>query len=169
MEGSGVVSEQARRNMDLVAEFQREVLHGGRYELARQYAQEDLLIHLPPGVVPRGLDNALAWFKSATEWFTSLGIEIKMMLADEDTVFQLIELHFEHTGFYMGVAPTGKRFSIGGLAAFKLRDGKIAEHWGLYDMMSIPQLLGVEMAPQTEWEPVAAEQAGTAARSGTET
>jgi predicted ester cyclase len=66
------------------------------------------------------------------------------MVADEDTVFQLITLHFKHTGDYMGIPPTNKTFAIDGLAAFRIRDGKIAEHWGLYDMESIPAQLGVE-------------------------
>ena len=133
----------AERNRQLVETFQQNVLHAGRYEQAGEWAHEDLVIHLPPGLPP-GLDNALKWFAVCAEWFTSLGIEVKLMVADEDTVFQLITLHFKHTGDYMGIPPTNKRFSIDGLAAFKIRDGKIAEHWGLYDMDSIPAQLGVE-------------------------
>lgn len=128
----------------LVETFQREVLHGGHYERALEWAHEDLVIHLPPGI-PRGLDNALKWFAVCAEWFTSLGIEVQFSVASEDTVFQLIKLHFKHTGDYMGIPPTGKEFAIDGLAAFKLRNGKIAEHWGMYDMQSIPAQLGVEV------------------------
>jgi steroid delta-isomerase-like uncharacterized protein len=131
-------------NKRLVQTFQQEVLHKGNYEKAREWAHEDLVIHLPPGMEP-GLDNALGWFAMCAEWFTSTGLDVDLMVAEDDLVFQLITLHFEHTGDYMGMPPTGKRFSIGGLAAFRIRDGKIAEHWGLYDMASIPAQLGVEM------------------------
>lgn len=139
-----VAQSMGERNKKLVERFQQDVLHGGKYELAHQYAQQDLVIHLPPGMVPPGLENALEWFRQCTEWFTSIGVEVEFSLANEDIVFQLITLHFEHTGQYMGIPPTYRRFSIGGLAAFKIRDNKIAEHWGLYDMASIPALLGVE-------------------------
>jgi steroid delta-isomerase-like uncharacterized protein len=133
----------AERNKRLVQTFQQEVLHRGNYGRAAQWAHEDLVIHLPPGIPP-GLQNALAWFATCAEWFTSTGIDIGPSVADEDTVFQLITLKFQHTGDYLGIPPTGKHFSVAGLAAFKIRDGKIAEHWGMYEMDSIPAQLGVE-------------------------
>jgi steroid delta-isomerase-like uncharacterized protein len=133
---------RAEDNKQLVATFQQEVLHKGNYDKAREWAHEDLVIHLPPGMEP-GLDNALRWFALCAEWFTSTGLDVELMVAEEDLVLQLLTLHFQHTGDYMGIPPTGKRFSIGGLAAFRIRDGKIAEHWGLYDMQSIPEQLGV--------------------------
>jgi len=135
---------RAEDNKRLVATFQQEVLHKGNYERARDWAHQDLVIHLPPGLEP-GLDNALHWFALCAEWFTSTRLDVALMVAEDDLVFQLITLHFKHTGDYMGIAPTGKTFSIGGLAAFRIRDGKIAEHWGLYDMQSIPAQLGAPM------------------------
>jgi steroid delta-isomerase-like uncharacterized protein len=132
------------RNKHLVETFQREVLHSGNYDRAHEWAHDDLVIHLPAGLPP-GLENALNWFAVCADWFTSLGIEIQFSLADEDTVFQLITLNFKHTGDYMGIPPTNKEFAIDGLAAFKIRDGKIAEHWGMYDMESIPRQLGIEV------------------------
>jgi steroid delta-isomerase-like uncharacterized protein len=128
-------------NKRLVETFQQEVLHKGHYENAHQWAHDDLVIHLPPGMEP-GLDNALRWFALCAQWFTSTGLDVDLMIAADDLVFQLITLHFEHTGEYMGIPPTGNAFSIGGLAAFRIRDGKIAEHWGLYDMQSVPAQLG---------------------------
>jgi predicted SnoaL-like aldol condensation-catalyzing enzyme len=139
----------AERNRRIVETFQQEVLHKGRYEQASEWAHEDLVIPLPPGLVEPGLDNALRWFALCAGWFTSVGLEVELSLAGDDVVFQLLTLTFDHTGDYMGIAPTGRRFSIGGLAAFRLRDGKIAEHWGLYDMQSIPAQLGLEMQTAT--------------------
>lgn len=137
-------------NKRLVELFQQEVLHKGNYDEARRWAHEDLVIHLPPGMVQPGLDNALGWFALCAQWFTSTGLDVDLMVAENDLVFQLITLHFEHTGDYMGMRPTGTRFAIGGLAAFRIRDNKIAEHWGLYDMQSIPAQLGMAMASSIE-------------------
>jgi steroid delta-isomerase-like uncharacterized protein len=135
-------------NKRLVQTFQQEVLHKGRYEKASAWAHDDLVIHLPPGMEP-GLDNALRWFALCAEWFTSTGLDVELMVAEDDMVFQLITLHFEHMGNYMGIPPTGKRFSIAGLAAFRIRDDKIAEHWGLYDTQSIPAQLGAAVPSLT--------------------
>jgi steroid delta-isomerase-like uncharacterized protein len=138
----------AAQNEEIVRRYQDECMHHGRWELIDQFLAEDLVIHIPSGIEP-GRGNALRWFMEFASYFTSRGIDIKMALSNEDTVFQLQELHFEHTGDFMGIPPTGKRFSIAGLAAFKIRDGKIAEHWGMYDMESIPAQLDVSMPPST--------------------
>lgn len=131
----------AEKNKQLVLDFQRECMHQQNWQAIDKYLDKDLVVHLPAGEVPAGRDSAFSWFIECTTWFTSHGIEVKMMVADEDTVFQLIELHFEHTGEYLGIPPTGKRFSIPGLAAFKIRNGLISEHWGLYEMAGIPGLV----------------------------
>ena len=141
-----LATSRSEYNKQLVRRYQEECMHRQNWDNAAEYLAEDLVIHIPEGVVPAGRDNALTWFRECASWFTSLGIEIKFAVADDDTVFQLQELHFEHTGDFMGIPPTGKRFSIAGLAAFKIRDGRIAEHWGLYDMDGIPAKLGVELA-----------------------
>ncbi|MEV0083518.1 ester cyclase [Saccharopolyspora sp. NPDC050642] len=138
------------RNMELVRHFQRDCMHAQRVDLMDRYLAPDLVIHLPSGAVQQGRENAFSWFLECTTWFTSIGIEVKMMLADDDTVFQLIELHFEHTGEYQGIPATGKRISVPGLAAFKIRDGLISEHWGLYEMDTIPRQLGIEV-PTAQW------------------
>lgn len=133
------------RNKAIVQAYQEECMHKQNWENAAQYLHEDLVIHIPEGVVPRGRDAAITWFLECASWFKSTGIDITLSVADEDTVFQLQELHFEHTGDFMGIPPTGKRFSIAGMAAFKVKDGLITEHWGLYDMDTIPAKLGIEM------------------------
>ncbi|MEU4445534.1 methyltransferase domain-containing protein [Actinosynnema sp. NPDC050801] len=143
------------RNMDLVREFQVKCMHAQRIDLMGDYVSPDLKIHLPSGLIDQGAENAFSWFAECTEWFTSTGIEVKMMIADGDTVFQLIELHFDHTGEYMGVPPTGKHLSVPGLAAFKVRDGRITDHWGLYEMDVIPRQLGLPVTG-SPWDDVAA-------------
>lgn len=132
-----------QRNMDLVREFQVKCMHAQRFDRMGDYVSPDLKIHLPTGLIEQGSEHAFAWFAQCTEWFTTRGIEVKMMIADGDTVFQLIELHFEHTGEYLGVPPTGKAIRVPGLAAFKVRGGRITDHWGLYEMDVIPRQLGL--------------------------
>lgn len=134
----------AQRNIRVVRDFQQNCMHAQRIDLMDRYLAPDLQIHLPTGLIRKGRENAFDWFIECTKWFTSRGIEVKMMLADDDIVFQLIDMLFDHTGDYFGLAPTGRRIVIPGLAAFKLRDGMITDHWGLYEMDTIPAQLGIE-------------------------
>jgi predicted ester cyclase len=42
----------------------------------------------------------------------------------------------------MGMPPSGKRYSIGEIHIFRLRDGKVAEHWHQLDQMAMMRQLG---------------------------
>lgn len=64
-----------------------------------------------------------------------------------DTVVGRWSATATHTGSLPGVAPTGKKISIGGIQIFRLRDGKIIEGWEQLDMLGMWQQLGVVTLP----------------------
>ena len=47
-----------------------------------------------------------------------------------------------HQGDLMGIPATGKSVEFGGTDIIRIRDGKIAEHWGSTDTMSLMQQIG---------------------------
>lgn len=144
----GVSTDVAERNLDIVQSFQGEIIKKD-YEAARRYLHPDVVVHFPPtppgSIVPRNRDDVIEMFKENAEWFAFRKVTCPLWLAGEDTLFQVVELHFEHTGEFFGIPPTHKRFSISGLAGFRFQDNLILEHWGQYDMMSIPAKLGLDM------------------------
>jgi predicted ester cyclase len=46
-------------------------------------------------------------------------------------------------GGFMGIPATGKDFSIAGIDIHLVRDGKLAEHWHVVDLLSQMQQLGL--------------------------
>jgi predicted ester cyclase len=50
-------------------------------------------------------------------------------------------------GEFMGVPPTGKSVSFGVIDIFRIAEGKVVEHWGLMDSMSLMQQLGAGPMP----------------------
>ena len=48
-----------------------------------------------------------------------------------------------HQGHFMGIAPTGKRFTITGISIHRIADGKIVEEWQEWDSLGLMQQLGV--------------------------
>jgi hypothetical protein len=42
----------------------------------------------------------------------------------------------------MGMPPSGKRYEIGEIHVFRLRDGKVVEHWHQMDQMGMMKQLG---------------------------
>jgi predicted ester cyclase len=50
-------------------------------------------------------------------------------------------------GEFMGIPPTGKRVSFGVIDIIRIAGGKVVEHWGQMDTMSMMQQLGAIPAP----------------------
>ena len=50
---------------------------------------------------------------------------------------------------FMGIAPTGRRATIAVIDIVRVRDGKVAEHWNVVDLLGVMQQLGAIPA-QTE-------------------
>jgi predicted ester cyclase len=46
-----------------------------------------------------------------------------------------------HEGEFHGVAPTGKRVTMDGMAMFRIVDGRILARWGLEDQLGLMQQL----------------------------
>jgi hypothetical protein len=47
-----------------------------------------------------------------------------------------------HLGKFLGVAPTGRKIQFETVDVMRVRDGKIAEHWGVANLFSLMQQLG---------------------------
>ena len=47
-----------------------------------------------------------------------------------------------HQGEFMGLPPTGKRIEVDAIDIVRIRNGQLAEHWGVFDAMLMMQQLG---------------------------
>ncbi len=54
----------------------------------------------------------------------------------------------DHTGEFMGVAPTGKRVTLTGISTDRIHEAKFVERWDSADMLGFLQQLGVSRAPE---------------------
>ena len=50
--------------------------------------------------------------------------------------------HGTHEGVFLGVPPTGRKIHFETVDAMRVRNGKIAEHWGVANLFSLMQQLG---------------------------
>lgn len=80
--------------------------------------------------------------------FPDMHFTVEQMFAVEDWVLTKARWAGTFTGPFPfigldGVAPTGRRFDVDHVHAFRLVDGKIAEHWAVRDDLTMhSQLLG---------------------------
>jgi predicted ester cyclase len=52
-----------------------------------------------------------------------------------------------HHGPFMGIPATGKSATVSGIDIHLLRNGKLAEHWDVVDILSLLQQLGAFPQP----------------------
>jgi len=67
---------------------------------------------------------------------------IEDMVAEGDKVVIRVILRGTHNGEFMGVAPTGKKFTQAGITIFRIAGGKIVEGWVINDTLGLMQQLG---------------------------
>ena len=82
------------------------------------------------------------------EAFPDLRAEIEDNVADDDKVVFRMTRRATHTGAFMGIPPTGKQVEFGVFDLVRVADGKLVEHWGLLDQLTLLQQLGVVPTPE---------------------
>lgn len=86
-----------------------------------------------------GLKQAITMLRGA---FPDLTHTIDEMITSGDKVWARMTAHGTHQGPFMGVAPTGKTFTITVIDVCRVEDGKIVEHWGVPDRFALLHQLG---------------------------
>jgi ketosteroid isomerase-like protein len=91
------------------------------------------------------------WNFEQTKQFTAdsyknipdLKYTIEDMVAEGDKVVVRFTISGTHNGEFMGIAPTGRKFTQAGTSIYRIVGGKIEEAWWLADSLGLLQQLGV--------------------------
>lgn len=85
--------------------------------------------------------------EGAQKWIISTGIAfehntiIEDQVTEADKSFVKIRMNLKHIGNWRNIEPTGINLHAAGYRLFKLKDGKIIEHWALIDGQAIENQL----------------------------
>ena len=123
----------------------REVYENGDLSLVDEMLTEDALEHegladMPPVSAREMLKDSIMRFRTA---FPDLTVTVEDDSAEGDMVFQRSRWEGTHQGPFLGIEPTGKRVSFESMDEIRFRDGKIVEHWGVSDSLTLLMQLGV--------------------------
>ena len=75
--------------------------------------------------------------------FPDVTIDAPELIVDGDRAVQAVTFSGTNTGGFMGLAPTGKRFSFAAVLICTMRDGKIAHERRIYDFTGFLMEIGV--------------------------
>ena len=96
-----------------------------------------------PGVPPTK-EGTLGYFRMLLTAFPDMRMDVEDLIVDKDKTVARVKATATHQGEFMGVAPTGKRVAVQLIDIMRFDDaGLVCEHWGVVDMLSLMQQLGV--------------------------
>jgi predicted ester cyclase len=97
---------------------------------------------LPPGV-PEGFEGRKMFFSAMLAAFPDMHVRLEDVFAEGNKLVTRWSAGGTHQGDMMGVSPTGKQISIGGIAIDRFENGQSVEHWEVFDQVGLMQQLGV--------------------------
>ena len=135
-------------NKAVARRFYDEVLNQRKVELLDELAVEDYVEHDPFPGQGNGLADLKARVAGFHRAFDPLTFTIQDVIAEGDRVVVRWTNSGADTGGFMGIPATGKEFGISGIDVHAVRDGRLAEHWHVVDLLAQMQQLG--LIPQPE-------------------
>jgi hypothetical protein len=91
----------------------------------------------------RGRREILEAYRSLFRIFPDWTLTGEDLVIDGDRVAQPFTTTATHVGEFMGLAGTGRRFTIQGVLVFRLEDGLIADERRIYDFTGLLVQIGI--------------------------
>jgi steroid delta-isomerase-like uncharacterized protein len=108
------------------------------------YFAPDYVNHGPsPEAQIRDRESLKQFFVQFFTAFPDVRVTLHQMVAEGDMVAWRATVVGTHKGDLMGIPATGKQVNFEEYHLERVRDGKMAEHWGLLDLLTMMQQIGV--------------------------
>jgi len=131
----------------VVRRYYDEVLNQRKIDLLDELAVEDYVEHDPFPGQGNGLADLKARVAGLFAAFNPLRFTIEDIIAEGDKVVVRWTNAGTDVGGFLGMPATGGDFGIAGIDIHVVRDGKLAEHWHVVDLLAQMQQLGLIPQP----------------------
>jgi steroid delta-isomerase-like uncharacterized protein len=131
-------------NKEFFRRYIEVIFNEGRHDLLPDYVASDAVDHDPlPGTEAMPILEGLATFLAMRrQAFPDFKYTIEDVLAEGDKVFGRLTMNGTHTGAFLGIPASGVSAEMKVMTLVRLQDGKVQEHWGRPDMMSLLRQIG---------------------------
>ena len=126
--------------------FERRVfeeLNKGNLAIVDELFSDGYIYHGPAGMEAKGPEAFKQLMSMMWSAFPDFHMAVEDMLAEGEKVVTRATYSGTHKGGFMGIPPTGRQFSMAAMIIVRFVDGKEVEAWGIGDMLSMLQQLGV--------------------------
>jgi predicted ester cyclase len=136
--------EKMSENKELVRLVYEDVRSEGHLHVVDEIFSPDYVGHDPtaePEEVhgPAGMKEQTAGYRSV---FPDLRFRIDSLVEERDEVVARWTARGTHHGSMGGEEPTGSEIEVSGFGSWRIEDGRVVEHWGLFDIMRLLRGIG---------------------------
>jgi steroid delta-isomerase-like uncharacterized protein len=132
-----------RASTEVCVRAQTELFGAGNMELADELVAPGCVDHSAPRETPAGPEGIRAVVSWLHRSFDDLHYEVHDVFGAGDRVALRCTVSGVHAGELGGFPPTGRRFETSQIHLYRLEDGRIAEHWGARNDLSMLMQLGL--------------------------
>ena len=126
----------------IVRRFVEEVFVEGRKATVDELLADDFVAHTWPSTTGDSKADLKAAIDRAAKGLSDPTFTIDDLIGEGDQVAARLTTSATQTGEFMAMPPSGKRYEIEEIHWFRLRDGKVVEHWHQFDQMGMMKQLG---------------------------
>jgi steroid delta-isomerase-like uncharacterized protein len=95
------------------------------------------------GELPPTKEGTLEFFRVLLTAFPDMRMDVDDLISSDDKTVARVTATATHKGEFMGIPATGKRVELQLIDIMRFDDaGRVCEHWGQADMVSLMQQLG---------------------------
>ena len=149
LEGMKAKEETEEQNKK-VFRYMIEETDKGNYAAWDEVCSPDYVCHFAGFPKPMSLEEHKLANKPFRVAFPDFKHTINNMVAEPGKLSARVTLTGTHQGVFMGIPPTGKKINYTAMLMVNFSGGKIVKLWGVADMLTIMQQLGMELKPKAE-------------------
>ena len=137
-------SNDLEKNKAVVQRYVDEMQNAHSLDNIEDIFAEDFVDHMASsgGLYLGGMDGLKRGYATFLNAFPDVHVTVEDMIAEGDKVVAYKTLAGTHRGTHLGIPPTGKSVQYQIISIYRIKNGKIAEYWGLQDEVSLKRQLG---------------------------
>ncbi len=130
-------------NKEIIRKVVEEVWNPYAKDRIPEFYGKNYIFFQEGGGAELGQDSVARWLDTTHGSFPDLRYQIDAVYSDGDKAAIRYHVFGTHTADFRGLPATGKKIELTGHMMFRLKDGKIIEAHGYWDMLGMFQQLGI--------------------------
>ena len=123
-----------------------EVLNAKKLEVVDELIARDFVEHVAGEARRTGAEGFRVARQRRNAVFPDWSVRVDDLIAEGDKVVVRATGSGTHRGEFMGIPATGRRISVTWIAIYRVKDGKLAEHWQNIDELGLLKQLGAGLS-----------------------